>query len=42
MAGEAPGYLEWILGSDFPPDAKKLVRNALDGEFPSREKDQSA
>jgi DNA polymerase-3 subunit epsilon len=42
VAGEAPGYLEWILGSDFPPDAKKLVRNALDGDFPSRESDQSA
>jgi DNA polymerase-3 subunit epsilon len=29
VAAEAPDYLKWILGSDFPPDAKELVRQAL-------------
>ncbi len=42
VALEAPGYLEWILGSDFPGDAKDLVRRALEGDFPSPPKrDQS-
>ena len=31
VAAAAPDYLEWILGSDFPDDAKQVVRNALDG-----------
>jgi DNA polymerase-3 subunit epsilon len=29
VAREAPDYLEWIVGSDFPEDAKSLVRRAL-------------
>jgi len=27
-------YLEWIVRSDFPADARELVRNALGGEYP--------
>ena len=29
VARQSPDYLEWILGTDFPDDAKKLVRDAL-------------
>jgi len=29
VAGQAPNYLDWILGSDFPEDAKQLVREVL-------------
>jgi DNA polymerase-3 subunit epsilon len=32
IAAEAPDYLKWILGTDFPDDAKQLVRDALDGQ----------
>lgn len=35
VAGESPDYLEWILQSDFPPDTKALVADALRGRFPS-------
>ena len=42
VATAAPDYLEWILSSDFPEDAKDLVRRALGGEFPARPRDQSA
>jgi DNA polymerase-3 subunit epsilon len=34
MAREQPGYLEWILKSDFPADARRLVEEALRGRFP--------
>lgn len=27
-------YLEWILRTDFPADARRMVERALDGEFP--------
>jgi DNA polymerase-3 subunit epsilon len=30
VAREAPDYLRWIVGSDFPEDAKQLVRQALE------------
>ena len=30
VAREERAYLEWIVGSDFPEDAKRLVREALD------------
>ena len=40
VATQAPGYLDWILSTDFPEDAKELVRKALAGDFPER--DQSA
>jgi len=36
VAGEARGYLEWIVSTDFPPDACEMVRRALDGEFPKK------
>jgi len=32
VAAQAPDYLKWILGTDFPDDAKQLVRDALDGQ----------
>ncbi len=28
-------YLRWILKSDFPRDVQEIVRNAIDGEWPS-------
>lgn len=34
VAAAAPDYLEWILGSDFPDDARAIVAGALRGEFP--------
>jgi DNA polymerase-3 subunit epsilon len=30
VAREAPGYLQWIVGSDFPDDAKEIVRRFLE------------
>lgn len=33
VAQEAPDYLQWIVGSDFPEDAKQLVRRALAGDL---------
>jgi DNA polymerase-3 subunit epsilon len=33
-ASQERGYLEWILQSDFPQDAKDLVDQALQGNFP--------
>ena len=37
VAKDAPDYLEWILGTDFPADARELVAGALKGEFPTPE-----
>lgn len=34
LTSQAPDYLQWILSSDFSPDVKKLVYNALQGIFP--------
>jgi DNA polymerase-3 subunit epsilon len=34
VAREAPGYLEWIVQSDFPEDAKQVAERALRGDFP--------
>lgn len=34
VAAEAPDYLRWILGTDFPDDAKELVRRALGEQAP--------
>jgi DNA polymerase-3 subunit epsilon len=34
IARETPGYLEWIVQSDFPDDAKQIAAAALRGEFP--------
>jgi DNA polymerase-3 subunit epsilon len=33
VAREAPDYLRWIVGTDFPEDAKQLVQRALDGDL---------
>jgi DNA polymerase-3 subunit epsilon len=35
VIGEAREYLDWILQSDFPAEAKSLVAAALDGRFPA-------
>ena len=32
VAKESPDYLQWILNTEFPDDAKSLVRQALEGE----------
>ena len=29
VAAEDPGYLRWLLGRDFPPDARRIAREAL-------------
>jgi len=34
VVAAAPDYLRWILQSDFPDDAKRLVEGALRGELP--------
>mgnify|MGYP002682550976 CR=1 FL=1 len=34
LASQTPDYLQWMLSSDFSPDVKKLVYNALQGKFP--------
>lgn len=33
VAEKERGYLEWIVGTDFPDDAKSLVRQALSGDL---------
>jgi len=30
------GFLEWVLGGDFPAETKQVVRAALSGKFPRR------
>ncbi|MGI6496871.1 MAG: exonuclease domain-containing protein [Kiritimatiellia bacterium] len=34
LVEQDPGFLKWILKSDFPFDTRALVENALDGSFP--------
>jgi DNA polymerase-3 subunit epsilon len=36
IATQHRGFLEWIIGSDFPPEVKQIARNALDGKFPQK------
>ncbi|MCX6815529.1 MAG: 3'-5' exonuclease [Candidatus Aenigmarchaeota archaeon] len=36
MAKNEPGFLEWIVDKDFPPDTKKIAAAALRGEFPKK------
>lgn len=31
------GYLEWMLGKDFPEEVKSILRDALDGVLPRRD-----
>ena len=30
-----PGFIKWILRSEFPPDTQELMRHALEGRYPS-------
>jgi DNA polymerase-3 subunit epsilon len=34
IADRDSAYLQWIVQSDFPEEAKRLVRDALNGEYP--------
>lgn len=34
LAAEDPGFLRWIINSDFSPEVKKIASDALKGEFP--------
>ena len=36
IAEHDPGFLRWIVRSDFPEDVKTIARDALVGKFPSR------
>ena len=40
LAGEDPGFLRWMLRSDFSEEVKEIVRKALAGEFPKRKAQQ--
>lgn len=31
------GFLQWMLGKDFPPDTKQITRDALNGRYPQKE-----
>ncbi len=37
LAAEDPGFLKWMLRSDFSEEVKTIVRDALTGKFPARE-----
>ena len=41
LAQNDPGFLRWILRSDFADDVKNLVSNALIGKFPERDAKRS-
>ena len=36
LAAEDPGFLRWMLRSDFSDDVKAVIQKALQGEFPTR------
>lgn len=36
VQGDGRGYMEWMLGKDFSEDVKDILRNALNGVFPTR------
>ncbi len=36
LASEDPGFLRWMLRSDFSDDVKNIIKNALAGDFPTR------
>ena len=36
LASEDPGFLRWMLRSDFSDEVKTIIKNALSGEFPTR------
>jgi DNA polymerase-3 subunit epsilon len=37
IAKDNPGFLSWMLKTDFPDDAKKVAQNALQGIFPQHQ-----
>ena len=37
IAENEPGFLRWIIKSDFPDDVKNIAQNALMGKFPIRQ-----
>ena len=39
IAQNEPGFLRWIMRSDFPDEVKKIASDALIGKYPSRKKD---
>jgi DNA polymerase-3 subunit epsilon len=34
LVGDEPGYLRWVSGQQFSADFKRLIEQALDGQFP--------
>lgn len=37
VARTDPGFLQWIMGADFPAETKKIVERALQGDFPRKD-----
>jgi len=35
LAAKEPNYLRWMLNRDFAPEVKAIIRDALEGKFPS-------
>lgn len=40
VAETEPGFLNWMLGADFSEQTKEIIRKALSGEFPEKEKSE--
>ena len=38
IAENEPGFLRWIIKSDFPDDVRSIAEKALIGIFPERQK----
>jgi DNA polymerase-3 subunit epsilon len=38
IAENEPGFLRWIIKSDFPDDVRSIAEKALIGIFPERKK----
>ncbi|NKB22934.1 MAG: 3'-5' exonuclease [Kiritimatiellae bacterium] len=36
LATDDPGFLKWILKTDFPSDTQDIIRNALAGRYPKK------
>ena len=39
IAQNEPGFLRWIMRSDFPAEVQKIASDALIGKYPTRKKD---
>ena len=39
IAQNDPGFLRWIMRSDFPEEVQKIASDALIGKFPVKKKD---